>query len=41
MGEGVRGIYRVKKQQMSDPRGVCLCTITQRSKGYFVHLGII
>jgi hypothetical protein len=27
MGEGVRGIYRVGKQQTSGPKGVRLCTI--------------
>jgi hypothetical protein len=40
MGEGVRGIYKAKKQRTSSPRGVRLCTIHQWSKGYLVRLGI-
>jgi hypothetical protein len=41
MGEGVRAIYRAKKQQMFGPRGVHPSTIHQRSKGCFIHLSII
>jgi hypothetical protein len=41
MGEGVRGIYRTKKQRTSGPRGVRSLTITHRSKGCLICLGII
>jgi hypothetical protein len=37
----VRDIYRAGRQRTSDPRGVHLHTIYQRSKGSFIHLGII
>jgi hypothetical protein len=29
MGEGVRGIYKAKKQRTSGPKGICPRTITQ------------
>jgi hypothetical protein len=32
MGEGVRGIYRAKKQWMSSPKSVCPCTIHKSRK---------
>jgi hypothetical protein len=40
MGEGVRGIYRVRKQRTSGPKGRTSGTITQWSKGCLVCLGI-
>jgi hypothetical protein len=40
MSEGVRGIYRARKQQTSSPRGVRSRTITQQSKSCFVRPGI-
>jgi hypothetical protein len=41
MGEGVRGIYRAKKQRTSGPKGHTSGTITQRFIGCLVRLGII
>ena len=40
MGEGWRGIYRPKKQQTSGPKGRTSVAIAQRSRDYFVRLGI-
>jgi hypothetical protein len=40
MDEGVKGIHRARKQWMSGPKGHKSGTITQRSKGCLVCLGI-
>jgi hypothetical protein len=40
MDEGVKGIHRARKQWMSGPKGHTSGTITQRSKGCLVCLGI-